>query len=105
VLACFLLRAKGEAEGSVTYPSPWRGVAHTVVVDTVPVMGKSFLWDASVLLFLMTLGMSSVTDIEEEPCSGEAEVRPRLRPSLVLRFDGMCHSRWSGLPWDSRGRK
>jgi hypothetical protein len=62
--ACFPVRADAETEGSVVYPSPPGGVSHTVVVDTLLSMGKSFLQDTSASLYLMTLGASSVTDIE-----------------------------------------
>jgi hypothetical protein len=80
VLACRLLRAV--AEGLVTYPSPWRGVAHTVMVGIVPVIGKRLLREVSVPLFVITLGSPLSQISREESSSGEAEVRPRLRPSL-----------------------
>jgi hypothetical protein len=53
------------------YPSPLAWDAYTVVVDTVTIMEKRFLRDASAPLFFVTLGTSSVTDIEEESSSGE----------------------------------
>jgi hypothetical protein len=63
--------------------APLRGVAHTIVVDTVLSMGKGFLRDASALLCPMTLGTSSDTNIEGRIGLGEMKACPMSRPSLL----------------------
>jgi hypothetical protein len=100
----FSVESRGQGLDHVSEP-PWRGVAHTVVIGTVPVMGKRLLWDALAPLFFMTLGSPLPQISREEPISGEAEVRPRLRPSLVFRLDDVCHIQQSGLPRYSRGSR
>jgi hypothetical protein len=72
--------------------APWRGFSHTVVVDTVLSVGKSFLRDVTAPLYLMMLGASSIIDIEGRTGHRQGGGTPEVATEPVLRFDDMCHS-------------
>jgi hypothetical protein len=78
---------------------------HTVLVDTMPVMEKASCRMHQFHCFWWRWERPLSQISREEPSSGEAEVHPRLRSSLVLRSDDACHSRRSGLSRDSWGSR
>jgi hypothetical protein len=62
------------------------------VVEIVFSMGKSFLRDATAPMYLMTLGASSVTDIEGRTGLGRGASPPKVVTEPILRFDDVCRS-------------
>jgi hypothetical protein len=74
------------------YPSPLARGCHTIVVDKVLSMGKSLLRNASAPLYWMTLGASSVTDIEGRAVLGRGGSLLEVATEPVLRFNDVCHS-------------
>jgi hypothetical protein len=82
----FFAKSQGRSQGlGYILEPPWGGVGHTVVVDTGLGMGKSCLRGASAPLCLMTLGMSSIMDIEGRAKLGRGGRLPEvmIKPSLT----------------------
>jgi hypothetical protein len=89
----FPAESRDLGRGLSRLPEPtWGGVDHTVVVDTVLSMGKSFLRDVSASLCLMTLVASSVTDIEGRTGLGRGGGLPEVATEPIPRFDYVRHS-------------
>jgi hypothetical protein len=70
------------------------------VVDTMLRMGKSSSRDMSASLYLMTLGVSSVTDIEGRTRLGRDGSPPEITTEPILRFDD---ARYSSTEWPFMG--